>query len=203
MEEIVRRAIEDYQRRIFHLQIVAVLALIVYVLFLWTLFRAMRRVSLPLRRLPPLLIWLNLVPYLYTVWGILTVHFLSLSLRDEARLRGKDDGSGYGRALGIGAFACSLLNLLLPYLQIWLWRSDDLLRSSYLLSLTVGLNGVLFVGGWVLTFVYWMQIAHWSRRFARPFELDEETYVEENPMEFLGDDPAATTDVKQGPPPVQ
>lgn len=192
MEEIVRKAIEDHQRTVFHFQIIAVVSLVLYILFLGSLYRTMRRISPAFRWFPPAFVWLNLTPYIYPFWGIATVCSLTASLRLEARLRGKDDGSTYGRGVGVAAFVLSLFRLGLPLLQIWIWNPGDFIRTHYMLTLLNALYGVLFVGSWCLTFVYWFLIAQYRQMLIVPFRLpDGETY-EENPMQFLEDEPVVT-----------
>lgn len=191
MEGFVRKAIEDHQRNVFHLQIIAIVTLALYLLFLGSLYRTMRRISPAFRWFPPALVWLNLTPYVYPFWGIATVCTLTASLRLEARLRGKDDGSSYGRGVGVAAFFLSLMNLALPVLQSWIWNSGDFVWAHYVLTLSVALHGVLFVGSWCLTFVYWFLIAHYRQILSGPFRLPDAEAYEENPMQFLEDEAVA------------
>lgn len=128
--------------------------LIVYIFYLITLSRALAKVSPRNRQMEPGHVWLMFVPCLNIVWGFLIVIRVPDSLKAEFQDRGRDDGSDYGK--GIGLTYC-ILNLAGSFLGNAVSQIPDQQMTGSLVSLAV--LAVTFS----LWIVFWVKIAGYSR----------------------------------------
>ena len=79
--------------------VIAILA--IYVFFLLTLQKAMGRCSRRNRTMEPGLVWLLLVPLFNIVWIFIMPIRIGDSLKNEFADREIDDGSNYGKSVGL------------------------------------------------------------------------------------------------------
>jgi hypothetical protein len=130
-------------------------AIVVLVFYLLTLQKALNRVSRRNRLMEPGLVWLQLIPVFNIVWNFFIVTRIPDSLRNEFRDRDRDDGSDYGRTIGL-TYAI-LVVVAIPFQVL-----SNLSRSPVvgLILLPVALaNLVLFI-------LFWVKIAGYSARLA-------------------------------------
>ena len=83
------------------------------VMYLIAMYTALRRVSSHNRMVQPWQIWLTLIPVLGALWHLLIAVGIPESFRNEFRDRGEDDGSDYGKKLGIGVTILLVANMVL------------------------------------------------------------------------------------------
>src|SRR5262245_60241126 len=81
--------------------VVLIIALVITTFFLLTLYRALSRVSPRNRLMEPGLVWLSLIPLFNLIWTFFIATRVPDSLRNEFRARGRDDGSDYGKGVGL------------------------------------------------------------------------------------------------------
>ncbi len=134
-------------------------------LFLLSMQRALNRVSAHNRLMSPRMVWLNLIPGFHLVWQFVTVIRVTGSLKNEFRERGSDNGSDYGKLLGVAY--CSSISLCVflhamfladqSYASWFPWSSKSVIIANNIASHVVCLvSGILF----------WLRIAGYSRQLA-------------------------------------
>ncbi len=88
---------------------VLVVVLVIAIFFLLTLQRALSRVAPRNRLMEPGMVWLMLIPCFNIIWQFFIVTRVPGSLRNEFRDRNQDDGSDYGKGVGL---AYAVLNIV-------------------------------------------------------------------------------------------
>ncbi|MBX9680738.1 MAG: hypothetical protein K2X38_18435, partial [Gemmataceae bacterium] len=93
---------------------------VVAVFYCLTLYKAMENVAPRNRLMASGLVWLSMIPYFNVVWAFFNAINVPGSLKNEYRDRGMDDGSDYGKTLGLigaglsaGSFVLGLLGSLM------------------------------------------------------------------------------------------
>src|ERR1043166_8109214 len=81
--------------------VVAVIAIVVAIFYLLTLQKALNRVSPRNRLMEPGMVWLSLIPLFNIVWAFFVAIRIPDSLRNEFLARRQDDGSDYGKTIGL------------------------------------------------------------------------------------------------------
>jgi hypothetical protein len=120
--------------------LIYVIYLVVRILYLRTVYLALRRVHPRNRRMQPGMVWLELIPLFNYFWSFIVVDRVCGSLDDEfydRRIRRRDD---FGRSIGTAMNVC------------------------YILTCVFSLFGVV---GMVLWIIYWVKIAGYSRVLAQ------------------------------------
>lgn len=132
-----------------------VIVLVVVIFYLLTLQKALSRVSPHNRLMEPGLVWLSLIPLFNIIWAFFIVTRVPDSLRNEFRERDQDDGSDYGKGIGMA-------NAILTVVTIPLNMITQVTQSPILalLLLPIGLAGL------VLFIIFWVKIAGYSGRLA-------------------------------------
>jgi hypothetical protein len=128
---------------------------VVVVAFFLTLQEALRRVSPHNRVMKPGRVWLMLIPVFNLLWQFVVVIGVPDSLRNEFRERNRDDGSSYGKEIGL---AYAVTNVLSAATQLVIANAPEFQLIGGLVSGALGLaNLVLFI-------LFWVKIAGYSRR---------------------------------------
>jgi hypothetical protein len=135
--------------------LVLAIGYVVLVLFVLTLRKILNRVSPGNRRMEPGLVWLTLIPLVNVVWVFFLVTRIPDSLRREFKDQERDDGTDYGKKLGL-AFAI-LVAALVP-IQFFIGPVTNSIAVLLLLPLA---SLVLFI-------LFWVKIARYSARLAGP-----------------------------------
>src|SRR5713101_786166 len=135
-----------------------VVGIAIHVLYLLTLQKALYRVSPWNRLLEPSLVWLGLIPVFNIVWNFYLATRIPDSLRNEFRERGRDDGSDYGKAVGL-AYAI----LVLVFAPLNIIRQFSRIEGIACVSGPIGLAAM------VVSIIFWVKIAGFSGRLAMPY----------------------------------
>jgi hypothetical protein len=137
---------------------VLLIPLIVVVIFYFvTLQKALLRVAPHNRMLEPGKVWLGLIPLFNLIWNFVLALRIPESLRNEFGERGEDDGSDYGRGIGVG-------NAILALAGVFLNLANNG-SPDPLLFLIIVAEGLVSL---VLFIIFWVRIAGYSRRLATP-----------------------------------
>lgn len=128
---------------------VIIVWLAVAIPFCMSMSKALNQVSESNRQMQPGLVWLFLVPCLNIIWLFFIVIQIPASLQKEFQDRGKDDGSSYGKGMGLTAailWAVEFVMGCIPFL-------------NYCAPL-VGLVGIVF------GIIFWVQVAGYAGKLA-------------------------------------
>lgn len=104
------------------------------------------------RTMEPGMVWLNLIPCFSLYWVFRTVNALADSLKNEYQDRGMDDGSDYGRSLGIAMAVVQIFGSVIANLV-----PTDRLPMA-LVSFSISMSPL------ILLIAYWVRIAGYARR---------------------------------------
>ncbi len=134
-----------------------VIALVLTIVFsyLHDLQKALSRVSPRNRLMQPGMVWLALIPLFNLVWVFFIATQVPDSLRNEFRDRGQDDGSDYGRMLG-------LINAILGVVGVPVNLLSQMRPSSQLRLVLLPLALVSLI----VFILFWVKIAGYSRQLA-------------------------------------
>ncbi|MBI3411268.1 MAG: hypothetical protein HY040_23280 [Planctomycetes bacterium] len=135
--------------------VVVVIALVVTIFFLLTLQKALSRVSPRNRLMEPGLVWLSLIPLFNLVWLFFVVTRVPDSLRNEFRTRRQDDGSDYGKGIGL---TYAILGVATLPLNVFSKISAE---AALVLGMILLLAGIADI---VLFIIFWVKIAGYSRQ---------------------------------------
>jgi len=153
--------------------VAGVVLLVVYtirIFYCLTMQKALSRVAPEHRTMEPGMVWLYLIPCLDIIWLFMIAIRVPESLGNEFRARGRDDGSDYGKGIGITSAVVMLLSGVV----------------SYGISAATGgagpgagagggggagdiggcLSGILSLIGLVLFIVFWVKVANYSGQLA-------------------------------------
>jgi len=135
--------------------LVLIVVIVIAVFYLLTLQKALSRVSPRHRLMEPGMVWLSLIPFFNIIWSFFIATRIPDSLRNEFRARGQDDGSDYGKSIGLAKAILGVISYPLNVLS----------RSTKEPAL-VGIMGILGVVSLVLFIIFWVKIAGYSSRLA-------------------------------------
>jgi uncharacterized membrane protein len=152
----------DWQTALGLLCCASVVGIVVHVFFLLTLQKALFRVSPWNRLLEPALVWLAFIPIFNIVWNFYLATRIPDSLRNEFRERGRDDGSDYGKSVGL---AYAILVLVLAPLNI--------IRQFSRIEGMTCISGPILLAGLVVFIIFWVKIAGYSGRLTAPFHRED------------------------------
>jgi hypothetical protein len=147
-------------------------AIVVGVFYCLTLYKAMEKVSPRNRLMASGLVWLSMIPYFNIVWAFFNAINVPGSLRNEFRDRGMDDGSDYGKSLGlIGASvsaASTLVGLLanvftMGAVQQGQFGAPQVGGGAMVMGL---LSSALGLGWFVIFIIFWVKMAGYSSRLS-------------------------------------
>jgi hypothetical protein len=156
--------------------VVAAIAIVIAVFYLLTLQKALSRVRPHNRLMEPGLVWLSLIPLFNIVWSFFIATRIPDSLANEFRERRRDDGSDYGRGIGL---ANAILGVVSIPLQLMSMAADT--KMLGLIQLPLGLASlVLFIIFWVRIAGYSGQLAAAGYRGDRDLERDDDDYRDDD-----------------------
>lgn len=147
-------------------------AVVIGVFYCLTLYKAMEKVAPRNRLMASGLVWLSMIPYFNIVWAFFNAINVPGSLRNEFRDRGIDDGSDYGKTLGLtgaGVSAASTVigllgNLMAPaIIQGGQFNAPQAAGGAMIFGL---LSTVLSLAWLVIFIIFWVKIAGYSNRLA-------------------------------------
>lgn len=131
-----------------------IVAIIIAVFYLLTLQKALSRVAPWNRLMEPGLVWLSLIPLFNLIWSFFIATRIPDSLRNEFRHRRLDDGSDYGKGIG-------LANAIIGVLSFALNMVSRLSRQPVvIITAPLGLISL------ILFIIFWVRIAGYSKKLA-------------------------------------
>ena len=177
--------------------------LVVYVFYLLSLQKALSRVSPRNRTMEPGQVWLMFVPCLNIVWGFFIAIRVPDSLRNEFADRRRDDGSDYGKTIGL---AYCILNLVGGVIGNAVQQVPDLQIIGFGISVFVA---AITLALWI---IFWVKIANYSkmleqdddgryRDFDRRFgDDDDDDFDDDRDLPRAGGAGPASDAIKEGDP---
>ena len=138
--------------------VVGIVALTIGVCFLLTLHRALSRVSPHNRLMEPGLVWLWFIPCFHLVWQFVVYTRVPDSLRNEFRERLQDDGSDYGKGIGLSMGVLNLVSTCSGY------GARAAGAEAAVGSCVSGAVGLVTL---VLFIMFWVKIANYSARLTQ------------------------------------
>lgn len=132
-------------------------AIVVAVFYFLTLMNALSRCHPRNRLMEPGLVWLGMIPLFNIVWAFFNNLRVPDSLKKEFRDRGMDDGSDYGRGLGLTMAILGVAGFVI-----------GILGGVARVQAFAILNNVLGLAAFVLWIIFWVKIAGYSSRLAAP-----------------------------------
>lgn len=109
------------------------------------------------RLMEPGLVWLGFIPLFHLVWSFFIATRVPDSLRNEFQDQGRDDGSDYGKGIGLANAIIGAVHFPLSLLSA--------------VSQTMGMRMILLPVGLaslVLFIIFWTKIAGYSPRLTAP-----------------------------------
>ncbi|MEI7683441.1 MAG: hypothetical protein WCL32_00330 [Planctomycetota bacterium] len=165
--------------------LVVVLAIVVAVLYLLTLQKALRRCAPRNRTMEPGMVWLNLVPFLNLFWMFKTVISVGDSLKQEFVDRNIDDGSDYGKSLGIWMGALQIGSSVLS-------NAGSAAESGAV----SGLGFLLSIVALILFIIYWVRIAGYSRIIATENDRRDDRFDDDDDFRSPSPRSPGSTDIR-------
>jgi len=134
-------------------------AIIVTIFFLLAMQRALNQVSPRNRLMEPGMVWLLLVPCVNFVWQFLIAIRVPDSLKNEFSDRGRDDGSDYGKTLGLTYCIVGIVNMII---------SNGLgLTPDVTVNLIVnGISLLVSLMNLVIGIMFWIKIVGYTNQLA-------------------------------------
>ncbi len=148
------------------------------VCFLLTMQKTLSRISPHNRLMAPSMVWLNMIPGFHLVWQFVIAMRVPGSLKNEFRDRGRDNGTGYGKLLGLAYCFSTSLGVVLYVLLVAILQMTDGRPSQGHSTTVIGVSGITFqVIALVTGILFWVKIAGYSKQlasdeFARPNRRD-------------------------------
>jgi hypothetical protein len=131
-----------------------ILGIVIAIFYLLTLQKALSRVAPWNRLMEPGLVWLSLIPIFNLIWSFFIATRIPDSLRNEFRQRDLDDGSDYGKGVG-------LANAIIGVLSFALNMVSRLSRQPVvMITAPLGLISL------ILFIIFWVRIAGYSKKLA-------------------------------------
>jgi len=131
-----------------------IVAIVIVVFYLLTLQKALSRVAPWNRLIEPGLVWLTLIPIFAHIWSFFIATRIPDSLRNEFRSRGLDDGSDYGKGVGLAHAIIAVLSFALNMVSR--------LSRQPVVIITAPLGLVSLI----LFIIFWVRIAGYSKKLA-------------------------------------
>jgi hypothetical protein len=153
-------------------------ALVIAIFYFLTLQKALNRVSPHNRLMEPGLVWLGIIPLFSVIWSFFLASRIPDSLRNEFRERNRDDGSDYGKGVGMANAVIGVISLLITF---------GGMAGRDIKPIADGINTLLGLISLVLWIVFWVKIANYSNALAsddeerklafdRRFDEDDDGY---------------------------
>lgn len=133
------------------LAVMLLIGLAIGVFYCLTLSKALNQVSERNRLMQPGLVWLLLIPCIGFVWHFFIAIWVPDSLKKEFKSRGMNDGSDYGKLMGLLASGSGIAANVVGVIPF------------------IGgpLGGVIGLAGLVLFIIFWVKIAGYSSELAK------------------------------------
>jgi hypothetical protein len=161
---------EAFARVLLCIGVALVVSIVIFIFYLLTLQKALGRVSPENRLMAPGLVWLSLIPCFTYIWAFFVARRVPDSLRNEFRYRGRDDGSDYGKAIGLTVAVLNALSTMVANFATLSGRAEVRTGVGYV-SLLMGLLCL------VLFIVFWVKIANYSSRLAEVGGAEREAWL--------------------------
>jgi hypothetical protein len=126
---------------------VALVAILIVIFFLLSMQKALSRVSPQNRKMEPGMVWLALIPCVNIVW----------QLKNEFQQRNRDDGSDYGKSLGLTYCIVGLAGGVI---------SQGMNASNDLKMVGAGVSVIAMVVQIIVGIMFWIKIANYSAMLA-------------------------------------
>jgi hypothetical protein len=133
-----------------------IVAIVIFVFYLLTLQKALSRVAPRNRLMEPGLVWLSLIPIFDLIWRFFIATWVPDSLRNEFQDRGRDDGSDYGKRIGLARAIIGVLYFFVNLVGYGPSRDP----AMGIIFLPLGLISL------ALFIIFWVRIAGYSRELA-------------------------------------
>jgi hypothetical protein len=133
---------------------ILIIGIAIAICYLLTLQKALSRVAPWNRLMEPGLVWLSLIPIFNLIWSFFIATRVPDSLRNEFRSRDLDDGSDYGKGIG-------LANAIIGVVSFALNMMSRLSRQP-----VVMITGPLGLISLILFIIFWVRIAGYSKKLA-------------------------------------
>jgi hypothetical protein len=150
--------------------VLIIISLVITIFFLLTLQKALTRCSPRNRTMEPGMVWLMFIPLFNLFWWFYMVINVGNSLKNEFSDRDNDNGSDYGKTLGIWTMATNLIGSVISNVgQVMMIQGQGAGGGAAPTGGVLALVAVpLSIASLVLFIVYWVKIAGYSK------ELDED-----------------------------
>jgi hypothetical protein len=142
--------------------LIVIVIIVIAVFYLLTLQKALSRVARRNRLMEPGMVWLSLIPIFNIYWSFMIATRIPDSLRNEFRDRGEDDGSDYGKTVGLSNAIIGVVSI--PFSML---SNIEHLRWVGIIQLPLALASL------VLFIIFWVKIAGYSGRLAAPPRYSE------------------------------
>jgi uncharacterized membrane protein HdeD (DUF308 family) len=136
---------------------VLLVAILIFIFFLISMQTALSRVSPQNRKMEPGMVWLALIPCVNIVWQFFIAIQVPDSLKNEFQRRNRDDGSDYGKSLGL---AYCIIGLAGAVISNGMSASKDLQMAGY------GVSAIASVVQIVVGIMFWIKIVNYSAMLA-------------------------------------
>lgn len=127
--------------------------IVIMVLYLLTLQRVLKQVSLPNRTMQPGLVWLNLIPVFGAGWLFYTVIKIQESVRAEYASRGIPPRGDFGFGVGMAYAVVNLVSLIIGFIPTNPWYMTPLDWIQLIASLAA----------FIVWIVYWVKVAELNK----------------------------------------
>ncbi len=139
--------------------VILIVALVIAIFFLLSMQKALNSVSPRNRLMEPGMVWLGLIPIFNLVWTFFIATRIPDSLRNEFRDRDRDDGSDYGKTIGLTYATLSVLSIVVTY-------GPMALRDPNVTMIGNCVSSLMSLVGLVLFIMFWIKIAGYSSKLA-------------------------------------
>src|SRR5262249_25557732 len=138
------------------------------------------------RLMEPGLVWLSFIPIFNIIWNFFIATRVPDSLRNEFRNRGQDDGSDYGKAIGL---TNAVLSVVSTSLRLFL-NQARLVKKPTIKIIFGPIQIALVLVSLVLFIFFWVRIAGYTKKLAGlPYDYEGPQEDRYNPPR--GPSPAA------------
>jgi hypothetical protein len=143
-----------------------VLPIVLFLFFLFTVQNALCRVSPRNRLMEPGMVWLMLIPGFNIIWQFFIATRVPGSLRNEFRDRNRDDGSDYGKGIGLARSILDIVGIAIVNVNGFTGEFPTIggIEIGGILWLLILL---VYLVRFALLIVLWVRFAKYSNRLAQ------------------------------------
>jgi hypothetical protein len=139
--------------------VIAVIGLVIQTFYCLTLSKALSRCAERNRVMQPGMVWLLFIPCFNYVWVFFIGTQVPDSLKKEFEDRGRDDGSDYGRSLGLWMAILLVGSVVLSFIPI--------------IGIIGSIGSIVYIVMWIM---FWVKIAGYSNQLGEPGESSRRAY---------------------------